>query len=559
MPTAAPTRTPGKTGFVKEYLNDHPQANARAVNEAWNEAGFEGTISPTLVTRMRSELGLTGNIPKGPGKKAEAEAGTTSSPAIKKRGRGKRATVRGGQQGKTAFVRDFIKKDPTANRKAVEEAWLAAGNEGPISGALVSNLRSEMGLTGKKRSRPAKGRVTGTIPEPTGVRRPRSGGRDAALAEIEGDIDRLIFKMMGVGGMETIEDELRKVRRRLILSQSLRSRLGRRGRWGYPRSAIATVSGPGCPTGNRLDSRPPQHPEELVHPDDADPFLSGSSQFVGLVTVALEDSLDQAIGLVDMLRSGYDSATHLTNLRVESFLPGPALDASREGERMTVDSSRYRPLRVYGGDLSCLSPSLVSRLVGSTPLDPGGPVPRKPLPIDLLGLVALEVLLEEAPQRLHSGAVVDEDRRLNIHAKAHAREVGRANDGRRLPAHPSEHGELGVELGGILRAEIAEVECAGMGIPQLDQPPNSVRGRGEVDPEQDSASALLPQEEDQGIFDELQPIIADQGHRQVEFLAGGEFASVLATQGSFRDQRLHLMDFLIRLRCDKTAHGRRFG
>jgi hypothetical protein len=208
----------GKTGFLKEFLNDYPQANSRAVNQAWAAAGFEGTISPTLVTRMRSEMGLTGNIPKAPGKKVAAETGTTSAPAIKRRGRGKGATVRGGPQGKTAFVRDFIKKNPTANRKAVEEAWLAAGNEGPISSALVSNLRSEMGLTGKKRRRPAKGKVTGTIPEPPDVRRPRSGGRDAALAEIEGDIDRLIFKLIALGGKEEIEDELRKVRRLLYRS-----------------------------------------------------------------------------------------------------------------------------------------------------------------------------------------------------------------------------------------------------------------------------------------------------------------------------------------------------
>jgi hypothetical protein len=215
----ATTRSLGKTGFVKEYLNDNPKANARAVNEAWAAAGFEGTISPTLVTRMRSEMGLTGNIPKGPGKKAEAEAGTTSAPAIKNRGRGKRATVRGGPQGKTAFVRDFIRKDPTANRKAVEEAWLAAGNEGAISSALVSNLRSEMGLTGNKRRRGAKGRASKTIAEPTLERKPRSPSRDRALDEIEGDIDRLIFKLIALGGMEQIEEGLRDVRRRLILSQ----------------------------------------------------------------------------------------------------------------------------------------------------------------------------------------------------------------------------------------------------------------------------------------------------------------------------------------------------
>jgi hypothetical protein len=213
------TRNLGKTGFVKEFLNDNPQANAKAVNEAWKAAGFEGTICQTLVTRMRSELGLTGNIPKGPGKKAQAETSATPATAIKKRGRGKRVTVRGGQQGKTAFVRDFIRKHPTANRRAVEEAWLAAGNEGPISSALVSNLRSEMGLTGKQRSRPAKGKVTGTVPKTTDVRRPRAGGRGGAFAEIEAEIDRLIFKMIALGGIEEVEDELRTVRRRLILSQ----------------------------------------------------------------------------------------------------------------------------------------------------------------------------------------------------------------------------------------------------------------------------------------------------------------------------------------------------
>ena len=41
------------------------------------------------------------------------------------------------------------------------------------------------------------------------------------MGEIEGDIDRLIFKLIAVGGMETIEDELRKVRRLLYRSYSV--------------------------------------------------------------------------------------------------------------------------------------------------------------------------------------------------------------------------------------------------------------------------------------------------------------------------------------------------
>jgi hypothetical protein len=54
--------SPGKTMFVKEYLNDHPQGNVDAVNDAWRAAGFGGNISATLVNKMRAKLGLTGNI-----------------------------------------------------------------------------------------------------------------------------------------------------------------------------------------------------------------------------------------------------------------------------------------------------------------------------------------------------------------------------------------------------------------------------------------------------------------------------------------------------------------
>ena len=57
------TATLGKTGFVKEFLNDNPQANARAVNEAWQAAGMNGTISHPVISLMRKQLGLTGNQP----------------------------------------------------------------------------------------------------------------------------------------------------------------------------------------------------------------------------------------------------------------------------------------------------------------------------------------------------------------------------------------------------------------------------------------------------------------------------------------------------------------
>jgi hypothetical protein len=147
-----------------------------------------------------------------------------------------------GVPNKSAFVRDFIQKNPQANRKAVEEAWLAAGHDGVISSALVSNLRSKLGLTAaskkadsngtpesasatsrapkrKKRGRPSKRQESVTDSDSAIERKPRSGGRGEALAEIEADFDRIIFRLIALGGMEDIEDELRRVRRRLILSQ----------------------------------------------------------------------------------------------------------------------------------------------------------------------------------------------------------------------------------------------------------------------------------------------------------------------------------------------------
>ena len=147
------------------------------------------------------------------------------------------ATANAQGPSKSAFVRDFIRKNPTANRKAVEEAWQAAGHEGPISSSLVSNLRTQMGLTGKKpagsqptsgagaagsvevtkkpkkRRRRAKSKASGVNGARATQRTSRTGDREKLFTEIEGDLDRLIFKLMVAGGMEKVEDALRAVRR----------------------------------------------------------------------------------------------------------------------------------------------------------------------------------------------------------------------------------------------------------------------------------------------------------------------------------------------------------
>ncbi len=50
----------GKTAFVKEFLDGHKDANHEVVNDAWVAAGHEGTVSDSLVNKVRQKLGLTG-------------------------------------------------------------------------------------------------------------------------------------------------------------------------------------------------------------------------------------------------------------------------------------------------------------------------------------------------------------------------------------------------------------------------------------------------------------------------------------------------------------------
>ena len=58
---AVATKSQNKTAFVRKLLQNNPQANARAVNEAWAAAGMKGMISHPIVSETRKQLGLTGN------------------------------------------------------------------------------------------------------------------------------------------------------------------------------------------------------------------------------------------------------------------------------------------------------------------------------------------------------------------------------------------------------------------------------------------------------------------------------------------------------------------
>ena len=111
------TETPGKTSFLKEFLHDNPHGNVAAVNQAWQDAGFTGTISPALVNKTRASLGLTGNL-RGKTKKTKTAAKAKAPYTGKKRGRKPKETTaavngqatgqpRGRKSGRTLALTDL--------------------------------------------------------------------------------------------------------------------------------------------------------------------------------------------------------------------------------------------------------------------------------------------------------------------------------------------------------------------------------------------------------------------------------------------------------------------
>ena len=115
----AATSTPGKTSFVKEFLNDHPEGTTREVNEAWTAAGMKGTISPTVVNKTRALLGLSGNLRA----KSKPRSAVKGKPAAKK------PKVNTATLGKTSFVKEFLNDNPQANAKAVNRGVAGCRDE----------------------------------------------------------------------------------------------------------------------------------------------------------------------------------------------------------------------------------------------------------------------------------------------------------------------------------------------------------------------------------------------------------------------------------------------
>jgi len=73
----------------------------------------------------------------------------------------------------------------------------------------LASLAPAAAYTGKKRGRKPKETTAAVNEQPRG----RKSNRSLALNELEADIDRLIFKVMGVGDLTQIETALREARR----------------------------------------------------------------------------------------------------------------------------------------------------------------------------------------------------------------------------------------------------------------------------------------------------------------------------------------------------------
>jgi hypothetical protein len=73
----------GKTTFLTETLSRDPAATEPDIVEAWKAAGHEGTISGSLIYKVRTRLGLSG---KGKSSKG---------PAVRGRPKGSGAALRG--------------------------------------------------------------------------------------------------------------------------------------------------------------------------------------------------------------------------------------------------------------------------------------------------------------------------------------------------------------------------------------------------------------------------------------------------------------------------------
>jgi hypothetical protein len=128
--------------------------------------------------------------------------------------------TRSNGRSKREFVDAVLRGNPRAGTAEVNRAWTEAGGPGTISRSLIGKVRSERASEGPTMRRidrpspelPASG--NGTLS--AGVRTP---DHEALIAELERDLDRILFRVMGLGDRPELERQIRRCRRTLILGE----------------------------------------------------------------------------------------------------------------------------------------------------------------------------------------------------------------------------------------------------------------------------------------------------------------------------------------------------
>ncbi len=254
-----PVVNQGKGRFLREFLASNRDAKVEDVTAAWQAEGHHDGISESLVSKIRSELGLTGK--RGINGRATGDDGSkkAKSQPDGTKGKGKKSPEsppspddREDAKGpsRSSFVEELLGREPGANLKQVNEAWASAGHEGQVSPSIYYKIKRERGGTKEtspvaSKSEPgpslSDAKSLPTTPKadqaagppeaaaspahrqiatsnPTTTTANRADGHGRELHEIEGEIDELMFRLKGLGNFAEVQEALRAARRLLVRS-----------------------------------------------------------------------------------------------------------------------------------------------------------------------------------------------------------------------------------------------------------------------------------------------------------------------------------------------------
>ena len=229
-----PDVNPGKTAFVEQHLAEHPEARSKMIQEAWESAGHEGTVSESLISKVRARRrqaeasasqgdGATEEdaFPSPPGERSPIGAKVQDGPEAEKATPQPEDRENGAGMSKSAFVEEVLGRDPQANSKAVNQAWSAAGYEGSVSDPTYYKVKNRLAASSESvasRSSEAKSSRDSTT-KALGGKSSHSGEKGRMVDEVEAGIDDLMFRLKTSGGMPEVEAALRAARRLLVRNQ----------------------------------------------------------------------------------------------------------------------------------------------------------------------------------------------------------------------------------------------------------------------------------------------------------------------------------------------------